>query len=317
MKLNLDTEEGKEYHKAVLDEGRIIVYRIVHPWCIRDVGNFFLSPHFDKEIEMCKLLHKFTRSLIQSREVDFKETDLETDEHDVYKGKKRLAMLDLLLSSKHKDNLIDDRGIQEEVDTFTYEAHDTTALALQFIFLLLANHRNVQNLIYQEMCEVLEDLHKKPTYTDLQNFKYMERVIKECLRLYPSVPLISRTLGQSLTTTSGYYLPKETSVIIHIYDIHHDPKFFPNPETFDPDRFLPENSTNRHPFAYLPFSAGPRNCIGQKFAMLELKATICAVLANFILEPVDTPESIVLITDIVLRTKDEIKVRFIPRIDNK
>ena len=163
------------------------------------------------------------------------------------------------------------------------------------------------------MREVLGDIHKKPTYNELQNLKYMERCLKESLRLYPSVHFISRILGQDLKTHTGHLLPKGLTVVLHIYDVHHNPNIYLDPEKFDPDRFLPENCQNRHPYAYLPFSAGPRNCIGQRFAMLEMKAALCGVLSNFVLEQIDSPETIVLVVDIVLRTKEGIKVRFVPR----
>lgn len=92
--------------------------------------------------------------------------------------------------------------------------------------------------------------------------KYMERCIKEVLRLFPSVPVISRRLGEELTLTDGKIVPKGTNVTMLIYDMHHSPQVWDNPEQFDPDRFLPDNVAKRHPFAYLPFSAGQRNCIG-------------------------------------------------------
>lgn len=91
----------------------------------------------------------------------------------------------------------------------------------------------------------------------------MERCIKESLRVYPSVPLISRTLEEDIKTRQGYVLPKGQQAFIEIYDIHRNPQYWHDPEKFDPDRFLPENCINRHPFAYVPFSAGPRNCIGK------------------------------------------------------
>jgi cytochrome P450 family 4 len=164
------------------------------------------------------------------------------------------------------------------------------------------------------MKDVLGDIKKKPQYNDLQELSYMERCLKEVLRLYPSVHYISRELGKDLVTHTGYKLKKGTVVQLHIYDLHHNPDVYPDPEKFDPDRFLPHNCDQRHPFAYIPFSAGPRNCIGQRFAMLEMKAILCGILGNFVLEAVDTPESIVLVIDIILRTKDSIKVKFIPRI---
>lgn len=111
--------------------------------------------------------------------------------------------------------------------------------------------------------DVIGDSGELPTFHDLQNLKYLEMCIKESLRLYPSVPLISRIISEDVVTSQGYKLTRETLVLIHIYDLHHNPDIYPEPEKFDPDRFLPENTVNRHPFAYLPFSGGPRNCIGK------------------------------------------------------
>lgn len=118
--------------------------------------------------------------------------------------------------------------------------------------------------MYHEILEVLGNTDQHPTLNELSELKYMERCIKESLRLYPSVPSISRLLEEDVTTTQGYILPKEACINIHIYDIHRNLSYWSDPEKFDPDRFLPENCVNRHPFAYVPFSAGPRNCIGEK-----------------------------------------------------
>jgi cytochrome P450 family 4 len=153
----------------------------------------------------------------------------------------------------------------------------------------------------------------KPDYKTLQELKYTERCLKEVLRLYPSVPFIGRVLGEDMTTSTGHLLKAGTNMHLHIYDVHHNPEIYPDPEKFDPDRFLPENCQNRHNFAYVPFSAGPRNCIGQKFAMLELKAVLCGVLAEFVLEPVDTPSTIIVKSELVLRNVQGIKIKFVPR----
>jgi cytochrome P450 family 4 len=312
-KLQFNTEKEVSYKRAVFTIGDVLLYRLIHTWLIYKLVNFF-SPKFFEEKKALKVLHNFTREVIAERERTFEKIQLPTEDHEVYTGKRRLAMLDLLITAKNEEGTIDDEGIREEVDTFMFEGHDTTAAALNFAFMLIACNKHVQEQIVEEIGIVLGDARQKPTYKDLQEMKYLERAVKEVLRLYPSVHFISRKLGDDLITGSGYKLPKGTITHLHIYDLHHNPDIYPDPERFDPDRFLPENCQNRHPFAYLPFSAGPRNCVGQKFAMLELKAAICGVLANFVLEPVDTPDTIVLVVDLVLRTKDPIRVKFVPRI---
>ncbi|XP_063924960.1 cytochrome P450 4c3-like [Zophobas morio] len=304
-KLEFQTQREQEYKKAIHESGKILLYRILHPWFIEDVFNLF-SPHFFRECKLLKTLHNFTRHVIKEKEKKFEEIGLVEDSD---RGKKPLAMLDLLFHAK-KQRIIDVEGIQEEVDTFMFEGHDTVSAALIFTLMLLANNRNIQERIVEEMQQIIDT---EPTYNDLQNLKYMERCIKESLRLYPSVHFITRHLGEDVTTHSGYFLPKGTHVAVHIYDIHHNPDIYPDPEKFDPDRFLPENCQKRHPFAYIPFSAGQRNCIGQKFATLEMKVVLCAILSKFILEPVHAPENVVLLADIVLRSKDDIRVKFVPR----
>lgn len=106
-------------------------------------------------------------------------------------------------------------------------------------------------------------LHKPFTTRSLNSMKYLEACIKEALRLYPSVPFIARKLNEDVPL-SHYVLPRDTEVIIVLYNLHRDPKVFPRPEIYNPDRFFfPENSVGRNPYAYIPFSAGPRNCIGE------------------------------------------------------
>ncbi|XP_063924970.1 cytochrome P450 4C1-like [Zophobas morio] len=290
------------YKKSIYDIGRLLTYRAPRPWIYSDAV-YSLTSNSREEKKVVKTLHQFTNDVIAKRKSNFSSAS--------YSERKRLAMLDLLLKYRAEGANIDDEGIREEVDTFMFEGHDTTSMAICFALMLLANHRDVQNEIYNEIEEVLGE--DAPSYSNLHELKYLERCLKESLRLYPSVPFISRVSGSEVKTKTGYTIPNDCMINLQIYDMHHNPNVFPDPEKFDPDRFLPENIQKRHPFAYIPFSAGSRNCIGQKFAMLEMKTAICGILKKFILEPVDTPKDMVFITDLVLRPKGSIKVKFVPR----
>lgn len=251
--------------------------------------HYFISrifmPAFWQQKFVIRSLHSFTKRVVRERKTTFKRSYVEHEGHMI---KKRLAMLDLLLSDKEDTGSIDDEGIREEVDTFMFEGYDTTSMCLCFTLMLLANHKDVQEKIYQEVISVFGQESSKPTFQDLQNLRYMELCLKESLRLYPSVPLISRTSTVDINLPSGYFIPKGTIILIHQYDLHHNPDIYPDPEKFNPDRFLPENSTTRHPFAYLPFSGGPRNCIGKYIIFFcfsrkrpyPFRATICYVGAE-------------------------------------
>ncbi|KAJ8927505.1 hypothetical protein NQ314_020000 [Rhamnusium bicolor] len=290
-RLNMDDEEDKTYYSTTHQIGKIFLYRLLRPWFYNNVFFYNLTPVGRKEKKLVNILHHFTSKVIKNKAKNFEEFEVNENEEINYSKRKKLAMLDLLLNAKISDGLIDDKGIEDEVNTFMFE-----------------------ELILQEINQVLNESNSQPSYNELQELKYMERCIKESLRIYPSVPFTARVLEEDILTSNGYTLPKSTIVNIHIFDIHRNPKIWPDPEKFDPDRFLPENCQNRHPFSFVPFSAGPRNCIGQKFAILELKAALCGIIRNFLLEPVDTPENIVLVTDMVLRAEnDTVRVKFTPR----
>ncbi|CAG9769844.1 unnamed protein product [Ceutorhynchus assimilis] len=308
-KLDLKTEEGMKYKNAIYQIGSIIFQRIITPW-LWYPKIFNLTSLRKVEKTSLKVLHNFTNKIIQRRSENFKIFDEQFGETFT---KRKHPLLDVLLNAKFKYNSIDDIGIREEVDTFMFEGHDTTSICLNFTTMLLACHKDIQEKVYHEIISYLgTDLSKEPSYADLQQMDLLERCIKEGLRLYPPVPLIGRTTSEEIPTDYGI-IPKETQVFTYLYDLHRNPKYWSDPDKFDPSRHLPENCRDRHPFAFVPFSAGPRNCIGQRFAMLEIKSFFSGLLRKFVLEPVDTPETIQLIQDMILRPANGIKVKFILR----
>lgn len=125
------------------------------------------------------------------------------------------------------------------------------------------------------------DFQRNPTYNDIQEMKYLEMVIKEAQRLYPSVPMIGREPTEYITL-SGTTIPPGTNLNLFIMAMGYNDKVFPEPYKFDPERFSIENLSKRSSaYEYVPFSAGPRNCVGQKFAMLELKSVVSKIVRYF------------------------------------
>ena len=141
--------------------------------------------------------------------------------------------------------------------------------------------------------------------------KYLEMVIKETLRLYPSVPMIGRTTIEDIELDDGAVIPQGTEVTICIFEMHRDKDLYPDPLKFDPERFSEENQANRKPYDYIPFSAGQRNCIGQKYALLEMKSTVVKMLSHYKILPSD--KTVELQADLVLRPVDGVYVKIIKR----
>lgn len=195
-----------------------------------------------------------------------------------------------------------------------FEGHDTTSSALTFCLHLISRHPIVQAELFEEIRKVLGDDKDRPvTQRDLGELKYLECVIKESLRLYPTVPLIGRNFEEDVNLR-GKLIPEGTNITIGIYIMQRDPKYFPDPDSFRPERFLNEyieGGEKLNPYVYVPFSAGPRNCIGQKFAILEMKSTISKILRHFELLPLG--ENLRPVLSIILRSENGSQMGLKPR----
>ncbi|XP_011701419.1 PREDICTED: cytochrome P450 4C1-like isoform X1 [Wasmannia auropunctata] len=314
-------EYQQQYRKAVHQMGELFAYRLTRQWLHND-WIFSLVPKGREQKEVVKILHGFTDQVIEERKLYHKRTngrflknfDNITSEADDTETstikKKQLALLDLLIAT-FQEGLLTDSDIKEEVDTFMAGGHDTTAIGISFLLALLAEHEDIQDCVRKEIDTVMQENGRKFTTKSLQSLSYLDRCIKETLRLYPSGYQISRVTGEDVKLQS-YLVPAGTTVLLNIYGVHRDPNFWPNPEIFDPDRFLPEKSRNRHPYSYLPFSAGPRNCIGQRFAMMQMKAMAAPLIHNFYLKPVDYLKNLRIEADFLLRPIHPFRIRFIP-----
>lgn len=343
--------DNNPYVSAVKRSNELILKRMITPvlwpdWLYNLTGS-------GQELKSClQILHDYTKKTILDRQAELARTrpswlaHLENDS-DHSDGEERgsidgkLPLLDLLIATSSYSeaeqngslsqsgsslNLmaqrIDLRGIQEEVDTFMFEGHDTTANALIWALQRIAEAPDVQKKIHLELDEVFgpgSGPNQRPiTFDDLSRLTYLEMVIKEVLRLYPPVPILQRRVdadstlrmhGESLT------IPKGMQITIIPYLLHRDERQFENGDAFDPERFSREslNKGGRHPYAYVPFSAGPRNCIGQKFAMMEEKTLLAGLFRRYLLVTEQTSEKIGLKPDLILRPKRPVMIKFLPR----
>ncbi|KAL9892775.1 cytochrome P450 4c3 [Glossina fuscipes] len=308
-----------EYVKAVYGIGEIVQNRQAKVWLHFDTI-FRLTRDFKRHRNYINTLHGFSNKVIRERKAELSDNAFNnntisniTDGYDDLGKKKRLAFLDLLIQYSKNGAKLSNDDIREEVDTFMFEGHDTTSAAISWTLFLLGCHPEYQERVVEELESIFGDDRESPaTMKNLLDMRYLECCIKDALRLFPSVPMMGRSIGEDVQI-GEYLVPAGTTAIIMTYMLHRNPRVFPKPEQFNPDNFLPENCVGRHPFAYIPFSAGPRNCIGQKFAILEEKAVISTVLRKFKIEAVDRREDLTLLSELILRPKGGLRIKITKR----
>uniref|UniRef100_A0A182JKW9 Uncharacterized protein n=1 Tax=Anopheles atroparvus TaxID=41427 RepID=A0A182JKW9_ANOAO len=172
---------------------------------------------------------------------------------------------------------------------FFFAGFDTVSTCLTFLAHELTVNRDVQDKLYEEIRETKESLGGGPlTYDAVQKMQYMDMVVSEALRMWAPAPSTDRICVRDYVVDDGenlrFTIDKGTVVFIPIAGLHHDPRYYPNPQKFDPERFSPENRDKINPSTYLPFGIGPRNCIGSRFALMEVKAIIYSMLMEFTFE---------------------------------
>lgn len=185
-----------------------------------------------------------------------------------------LSMLLLAQDEQGDHSGMTDQQVRDEVLTLFLAGHETTANALTWTWYLLSQHPEVEQRMRAELAEALNG--RSPTFDDIANLRYTEMVLAESMRLYPPAWALTR-MAVEPHTIDGVDMPVGSIAIICPYILHRDPRFWTDPERFDPERWIPEARDKRPRLAYLPFGAGPRICIGERFAWMEgilLLATI-------------------------------------------
>ncbi|KAJ1526581.1 hypothetical protein ONE63_008167 [Megalurothrips usitatus] len=340
-----EQESGYEYAMAVMKMCDILHMRHTKFWLYPETI-FRLTKHFSEQKRLLGIIHGLTKRVIKSKKAGFSrgfsddlaqnskvnisenteasETaaedtgmsygqssklrdDLDLDDNDVGE-KKRMAFLDLLIESARDSELLSDQDIKEEVDTIMFEGHDTTAAGSSFFLCMMGLHQDIQDRIHEELQHIFGDSDRPVTFQDTLEMKYLERCLMETLRIYPPVPVIARRLREETALPTGYTIPAGCTIIIPIIRIHRNPHIYPDPDAFNPDNFLPEASASRHYYSFIPFSAGPRSCVGRKYAILKLKILLSTILRNYRVHTAVPEKDWQMTGDIILKRADGFRI---------
>lgn len=329
---------GYDYAMAVMKMCDILHLRQTKLWYRPEII-FWLSKYNGMQKKLLSVIHGLTRKVLKIRkdiytrnggsfegvtkddEVDLKTTEksdfsfgssktIKDDIDEDIGEKKRLPFLDLLIENSENGVILTDEEIQNQVDTIMFEGHDTTAAGSSFFLCMLAARQDIQEKCIAEIDGIFGDSDRDVTFQDTLEMKYLERCIMETLRLFPPVPAIARELKEELKLAStDLSIPANCTVIIGTFKLHRREDIYKDPEEFNPDNFLPENSSQRHYYSFIPFSAGPRSCVGRKYAMLKLKVLLSTLLRNFRVKKGLDPKNWVLQADIILKRSDGFKIQ--------
>lgn len=183
-------------------------------------------------------------------------------------------LLSMLLAAQEDGQKMSHSQVRGEALTLLLAGHETTAVAMTWTWYLLSQHPQAQERLHRELDEVLQG--RPPTTADMDRLPYTRRVLTESMRLYPPAYMMDRHPSEDIFIR-GYRVPRGSYVFVSPYATHRDPHLYAEPEKFDPDRWLPEREQELPRFAYFPFGAGPRACIGQSFAWLEAGLALATV----------------------------------------
>lgn len=269
---NIQTEGEKHpYVAAVGRLGVVVSDRWTKPWLYWDL--IFNRTQLGQEHnDLCRYVHEFSENVIKERRQSLAKDGPSTKRH--------LDFLDILLTAKDDDGVgLTDPDIRAEVDTFLFEGHDTTASAISWAIYHLAKYPQEQEIVHRELSEVVGEKDYL-AWENLQKLPKLTAFIKESMRMISPVPGISRVLTSPMKF-GDVIVPAGTDVDLAIYSLHHHPDFWPEHDVFKPERFLQEDIGDRHPYSFIPFSAGSRNCIGQHFVMDEIKVVLGRLIQRY------------------------------------
>ncbi|KAJ3276411.1 hypothetical protein HDV01_005034 [Terramyces sp. JEL0728] len=278
-------------------------------YCLGELINRMLTPDFvkamplpsNRKFENCiALMRKTVEDVIAARKSNPKG---EKDTKD---------LLDFMLTAADEHGTkMPDGLIRDQVITFLIAGHDTTSNTLTWALLLLHENPTWLKKVQDEVDALNWSLDSVESM-DISKLNLIERVIKETLRIHPPVQRLTRVCKKDTVLPSGYFVPADTNCTISVCALHNNATLYPEPQTFNPDRWLPEEESKRSPFSWLPFSIGSRGCIGRQFAMLEAKIVLATIVRHyFFLIP--GAENVKPISSSAIRKPTPFNIKLFPR----
>ncbi|GAA6083432.1 cytochrome P450 3A27-like isoform X2 [Tachysurus ichikawai] len=293
---------------------KMLNFNFLHPLLIAGAMFPFIAP----------VLEKMDFGFFPIAVTDFFYASLQKikSERVAQNNKKRVDFMQLMIDSqkleknelngKETNKGLNDHEILSQSMIFVFGGYETSSSTLSFLFYNLARYPETTKKLQKEIDEIFPNK-AEVDYDSVMNMDYLDATLSESLRLYPVIFHLERVCKKTVEI-NGLTIPKDTVVLIPTYNLHRDPEFWPDPETFNPERFTQENKESIEQYAYMPFGLGPRNCIGMRFALVAMKLAIVEILQRFDISlSEETKVPLKLNNSGLLAPEEPIKIIFTPR----
>ncbi|KAH8283844.1 hypothetical protein KR054_003202 [Drosophila jambulina] len=269
------------------------------PW----LNSRFIRQLLGKESEYYQAkteIRQFVKKLIQKKMVkDAKESSLPS----IQSSDKNIFLnvaTDLL-----RRGVFNWKNVVDESNIIVFGAFETTANTVYYTLMLLAMFPEYQEKAFEEICSLFPNTGDfEVTYNDIQQMVYLDLILNESMRVVPPVPVVSRQTSQDFKLSNGIVIPQGVQIAIDMFHMHRSKKIWgPEAETFNPDHFLPHNIQDKHPYAFIPFTKGIRNCIGWRYALISAKVTLAKLLRNYRFRTSFPFKDLYFVEDITLKLK--------------
>ena len=277
------------------------------PLWVRAFSMFPFSDYLSKKLKI-SLLNHVDYFLRLAREI--------YDARKAQQTSSRKDLLQLMIEARQQKvegKRMSDEEVFAQSVVFMVAGFETTGSTLSCMAYVLATHPEIQEKLLKELDEAVETRGDMPLYDFVNNLEYLDRVLSEVLRLYTPGFLVHRRCNEACTI-NGITIPSGVDVFMPPYVLHRDPALWPDPETFDPDRFSPENREAQESYSYMPFGIGPRQCIGYRFALLEMKTAMLKILSKVKFQrAASTASQLKFRSVLVMQPRDPIFLETVPR----
>ncbi|XP_057551880.1 cytochrome P450 3A24 [Hippopotamus amphibius kiboko] len=288
---------------------KLLRFDILDPFLLSIILFPFLTPVFELlNISMFprSSVNFFTKSIKRMKESRLNDKQMH-----------RVDLLQLMINSQNAKEIdthkaLSDEELVAQSVIFIFAGYEATSNTFSLLMYILATYPDVQQKLQEEIDATFPNK-ASPTYDALAQMEYLDMVLNEALRLYPIAVRLDRVCKKDVEI-HGVFIPKGTAVTVPIFVLHKDPELWPEPEEFRPERFSKKNKDSINPYTYLPFGTGPRNCLGMRFAIMNMKLAVVRVLQTFSFKPCkETQIPLKLNTQGILQPEKPVVLKVVPR----